>query len=1062
MEKNRQQGWSCVRRYAIALVAISIVVWPARLWGTSPSSPDPALQTYYNANGLLSRGINDLAIEEYRKFLSANANHEKAPLARYGLAVALFRTRAFAQAIAEIDQLTSVGDFEFAAEVQLILGQSHLQENNPAAAAEAFAKLLTAYPTHPQAADASALLTEAYHRVGDFKSSISTFQALASKWPDHLMRERAEFFAALSTLALEDFAAAAAAFEQIQKRYPNGEFNGRAGLYLAQSLHRIGQLDQAARHYRTTLERGDTELAADARLGLASLLAHQEQFDQAIDLLDRLLDESPKHRLAGAALIQRGRARFEQKQYESALDDFIRADKLDDAARDQTAYWISKCQLRLGKPDEAAQRLARAIEDHPESKLMAEMWYDLAMALERSGDSASALKALQNFTNRYSSHELAADALYGQAIIEHDQRQYAASQQTCAELIKRFPTNVIRPSVDFLAAENAFLSDEMERAAQAYDAFIKAFPKHEQLANARFRLGSALYRLEKLDEARQNLSPLIDGRQTAEPYRQALLMVGDLEYRNSKWEAAIALLGDYLSFGLEQPGADDALLKVGLSFIRLEKPQPAVDAFTRIIERFPDSVHAPQAMFERGQALMTQDDFEAAAQDFKAVLSEAGDSRFAPYAVNHLAAIAMHRQEFSQAADLYQQLLDGPIESDLKAQAMFQRGQALMAARQFAPASECFRSFIKQHSQSERVPLAHAQLAMALARLGEESESLEVIAQIERQWSKQLAPDILAPLAYEKAWCLRELDRTDEAAETYRTLIEAHPDQPITANALLELAEMYSTQKRQTDAEQLLVQLRSLISNKESSIAPEVQEQALYRLAVVSFELGRFDQSAEMFKQFISDFPKSDLLASAHVFCGESLFKINRVQQASDHFQRVVEKYPDDPAFSTSLLRLGECQAAASQFEESEKTFAAYLEQFADSELWFQAQFGLGWAVENQGRHDEAIRCYRKVIEQHNGPTAARAQFQIGECLFARKRFDEAVRELLKVDILYGYPEWSAAALYEAGRCFEQLSRPAEARAQFQLVQEKYPDTEWAKLAAQRLTATPSRSPSGG
>ncbi len=58
----------------------------------------------------------------------------------------------------------------------------------------------------------------------------------------------------------------------------------------------------------------------------------------------------------------------------------------------------------------------------------------------------------------------------------------------------------------------------------------------------------------------------------------------------------------------------------------------------------------------------------------------------------------------------------------------------------------------------------------------------------------------------------------------------------------------------------------------------------------------------------------------------------------------------------------------------------------------------------------------------------------------------------MKVDILYGYPEWSAAALYEAGRCFEELGKTAEARKQFEQVRTMHAETEWADLAGERLT----------
>jgi TolA-binding protein len=94
---------------------------------------------------------------------------------------------------------------------------------------------------------------------------------------------------------------------------------------------------------------------------------------------------------------------------------------------------------------------------------------------------------------------------------------------------------------------------------------------------------------------------------------------------------------------------------------------------------------------------------------------------------------------------------------------------------------------------------------------------------------------------------------------------------------------------------------------------------------------------------------------------------------------------------------------------------------------------------------------YARVVADHDGATAARAQFQIGQCLFAQGKHADAATELLKVDILYAYPEWSAAALYEAGRCLMAANRPAEARAQFEAVRDRFPDSQWAGLAAQRL-----------
>jgi TolA-binding protein len=77
----------------------------------------------------------------------------------------------------------------------------------------------------------------------------------------------------------------------------------------------------------------------------------------------------------------------------------------------------------------------------------------------------------------------------------------------------------------------------------------------------------------------------------------------------------------------------------------------------------------------------------------------------------------------------------------------------------------------------------------------------------------------------------------------------------------------------------------------------------------------------------------------------------------------------------------------------------------------------------------------------------------MGECYFAEKHFDRAAAELLKVDIVYGYPKWSARALYEAGRAFEQLNEADQAKAQYELCIKKYKDFDSSALAKKRLKA---------
>ena len=63
---------------------------------------------------------------------------------------------------------------------------------------------------------------------------------------------------------------------------------------------------------------------------------------------------------------------------------------------------------------------------------------------------------------------------------------------------------------------------------------------------------------------------------------------------------------------------------------------------------------------------------------------------------------------------------------------------------------------------------------------------------------------------------------------------------------------------------------------------------------------------------------------------------------------------------------------------------------------------------------------------------------------------------------MYAYPTWSARALLEAGRAFEQLKQDEQAREQYKVLLEKYKESPEAKLAQERLAALKGTEPRAG
>jgi len=976
------------------------------------------------ANGLLNRGLYDLAAVEYEKFLAGNPDHEKAAEARYALGVSLYHLGRYDDAAQQLAQLQNADAHTYVAETATVLGQCYLRLGKHQQAATVLDVVLQQYPDHALFDDAAALQAETFYLSGG------------------------ELVWTLSDMARGDFPAATMRLRSMHDRYPNGLHADQTTLLLAQCLHQARELPAAGDLFRQVSETADERFAADARYGLAAVLYEQGRTQEAAGLLDGLLQGPGTDARTWSANLLRGRIWLDEGMHDQAATTFDQLVAGGGRRGEEAEYWRAKVEMRRGNAGDAAARLARAMRRHQKSSLMPEMMYDRSVALTRSGSPQEALELLESMRQRFPKHALSVDAVQLMAVADHDLGRWDDSAARCATFLETNPEHALAPAVAFLEAENAYRGESYDDAVSKYQGYLDRYPQAKQRNEATYRLGMALYRVDRRDEAETSLMPVLSGESTPAEFRPGLLAMGDIHFQRGNWGDAQFHLDAYLTGGTDQPGADDALLKVGLARHRSGDPGGALEAYRTLIDTIPNSPHRAQAMFERGQALVELGRADEAASDFEAVVQHDPNSELSMHALNHLGSIDLGRGDYANAAGRYDRAARLAGADSDNATALLQKGRALMAARSFDQASSALSTLLRKHAASPSSAEARARLAICFARLDKYEDALNEIATLGAE-RNTLDTELAGSLAYDQAWCLRSLDRPEPAADAYRTLLAL----PITGDlhhfARLELADLEARAGRHQEAIQLL---RPIVESAGTPAPPQdLVSEATYRTAVFAYAIEDYRNAATLMERFLGNRPGSELAASASLVCGEALLRSGAQQRAAEWLQRVCSEHPQSDACAPALLRLGECLAQLQQWQESERAFTEHLQRFPQSDLWFQAQFGLGWALENQSRHDEAIAAYRSVIDRHQGPTAARAQFQVGECLFAKGQHRDAVSAFLKVDILYAYPEWTAAALYEAGSCFQLLGRNSEARDQLRRVINEHPDTRWAQLATERL-----------
>jgi tetratricopeptide (TPR) repeat protein len=281
----------------------------------------------------------------------------------------------------------------------------------------------------------------------------------------------------------------------------------------------------------------------------------------------------------------------------------------------------------------------------------------------------------------------------------------------------------------------------------------------------------------------------------------------------------------------------------------------------------------------------------------------------------------------------------------------------------------------------------------------------------------------------------------------YQALIDAFPDLTINADARFELAEMLS-QRGEHDA--AIKQLKEALDKEPPA---ELTDKIRVRLGDCLLRKGDAKGALAQFEPIAAS-TKSAECAQAKYRAGECHLHQGDAAEAVKHLAVFRDQAPfqNVPGLTDrALQRLGYALGLLKQWDASRQAYEQVVNRFGNGPWVHDARYGIGWAYQNLGQHDNAVNTYNQVVNNVATELAARAQMNIGLCRLAQKRYAEASTALLVVPFTYDYPNLSALALVEAARAFAENKQTEQAVKLLERVLRDHPDTEPAAAARKRL-----------
>lgn len=1019
-----------MRAFRFLLFPISVAV--AVSFGGLPAVGAPADDQFAVAAGHYKQQRWKLAAEEFSVFLNKFADHKQGVRARFYLAESLVQLREYQQAAQQFHEFLAQAPADKLARKALFrAGESSYLASQWEAAERDLKAFLAAHADDP-------LNAYVLPYLGD----------IAAKRRDH--------------------ATAQHYFAQGLRQFPQGAMQDDCRFGLARALDERGDHEQARRLYLALSAKPSSGWADEAQYRLGVSYYTSGDYAQALDCFRKFDQAFAKSRLRFRAALAAAQSLYQLRRLDEAqpiLEALAEHAEVSLEAR----YWLGLThEARRDWPAASETLLAVAEAAGPNDRVAPAARFHAGEALLRGDKPDEAERQFQLVIDRWPQNEFAERALVGRMQVALAHGQHQRVDELAGQFHQLYPQSKLATAAD-RATGRSLLDRKQWQPAIAIFERLTAAPAgvtNSQADADRYLLATGYLGVERFADALVLLSPAAgkpvnNGPPADEDERQLRLDV---------WQArAMALMG--LERFADAQRTLEALLSVkpsehvtawaqaelAVALARQGQIERAKSLFGQVTASHPDLDVLPAARLALAEAALAHQDAAWSSELFAELAS--GSSPYATRGLSGLAWSQFKSGKLAEASASFDRLLAEHADDPLAAEAALARGQILERLKQDDGALAMYQRVIERNQPSPQLPQAMLLAARLHERQGRTKEAVELYQRLDSQLASAGAdaasgdgpplPD-RDELVYRWAWASRDLGDHDKADELFERLRQAMPRSRFWAEAVYRLAERAFQTGQLERAQQLVGELT------DAKPDPQVTPHALLLAGKVAAARDDWKQVVPPLARLVEQFPDSAPAALAEYFLAEAAYRRADYDKAFEQLRQLAESPAGRGEKWRPMVPLRQAQILArkEQWRDALEIASQIATDYPNFEQQYEADYVIGRCQANLGDFDEARAAYRRAVESKTGEkteTAAMAQWMIGETYMHQKNYEAALREYLRVEILYDYPTWQAAALLQAGKCHEALGEWSQASDLYNRIIKNYPQTEFAKDAGDRL-----------
>lgn len=482
-----------------------------------------------------------------------------------------------------------------------------------------------------------------------------------------------------------------------------------------------------------------------------------------------------------------------------------------------------------------------------------------------------------------------------------------------------------------------------------------------------------------------------------------------------------------------------ALYSRGRLYLEEESYDSASDAFELLRERHPDTAPARRIGTALGESYYQQKRYPEAIEAFLDAINYVDEEnrQKAIYLIAESYNAINNFEEATRYYRIYLSRVDNPAEERI---AHYGLGWVYHKQDIYHWASTAFAEASNDRDDLARRALYYQAVNEKLA--GRFRNSLDTF----REFGDRFDEGVFYEEArYEWAFTALEVGSNSEAVEVLLPLARNYTELNDPGSILILLGEAYYANGEYTRA----IEAFELAGNI-TDLDPVLKRQTQFQRAWVLYFNQAYRQAQPDFEAVYNAAPSSDLGSEALFWSADANYQSAEFGAASRQFAEFIRQYPNSELVGAAKYSLGWSYFMMGDFENATSPLIDFLNNYEPPTIALfpydiDTRLRIADSFYAQGKYGEAMEYYRATIGAE--PGGDYAMFQVANSHYRMDRNFEAVTEFRRLLRIYPFSRLREQAAYNIAYIYLNTGNYDQAIEEFRSVISRYPGTEWAARA---------------